>query len=158
MKNRSLILGLSLLITLMTASRSDIQPTSVEIQHPVRHYYPIPSGEDLNIVYNLRNTGKYPLVISEIQTSCGCITHTPDRYIVPPKETRELKFTYHSEMNEGLVTHQIRLFGNFENNSMHLLEFDVNVIPPSDFPKDYEETNKHSNTVITPGRHNNYWY
>lgn len=97
-------------------------------------------GDELWIVYNLRNTGKNPLVISEIQTSCGCIDHDDGKRIIPPGDEERLEFRYNSAKNRGLVRHQIRLYGNFESQSMMLLEFDVQVIPPSADGSDYEES------------------
>ena len=144
--------------TFFTGCRTEIKPTSVDIQHPVRHYYPIPSGDELSVIYQLKNTGKHPLVISEIQTSCGCIVHIPAKHIVPPGDSTSLRFTYRSEMNTGYASHQIRLFGNFDTGSMRLLEFDVHIVPPSDFIRDYEEMNEGTRYSISRSSQNNYWY
>lgn len=116
-----------------------IEPTTVEIKDPVRHYYPILEGEELLISYDIRNTGKNPLVISEIQTSCGCITCQDAKRIVPPGHDERLVFRYDGSKNRGFVRHQIRLYGNFDMHSMELLEFDVHVVSPSEHGLDYEE-------------------
>lgn len=121
------------------ACSGTVNPTSVQIEDPVRHYYPILSGDELWIAYELTNTGKNPLVISEIQTSCGCITYDDSKRIIPPGDHDQLLFKYDSFKNTGYVRHQIRLYGNFETNNMMLLQFDVNVVPPSNYARDYEE-------------------
>lgn len=137
--NFRLILLLGLL-PLLIACSGRIEPTTVEIEDPVRHYYPILEGEELWIAYEIRNTGKNALVISEIQTSCGCIAHDEAKRIIPPGRSDLLTFRYDSSKNRGLVRHQIRLYGNFATQSMAMLEFDVQVIRPSDNGSDYEES------------------
>lgn len=133
-----LILFAGVLAGLMSCS-GRVEPTSVEIKDPVRHYYPIPTGDELLVIYEVTNTGNRPLVISEIQTSCGCIAYDDSKRIIPPGAQQELRFRYDSFKNLGYVRHQIRLYGNFESGSSKVLEFDVDVIPPSDHPRDYEE-------------------
>lgn len=117
-----------------------VEPTTVEIEDPIRHYYPILEGEELWIEYEIRNTGKNALVINEIQTSCGCVVHDAAKRITPPGRSARLTFRYDSSKNRGLVRHQIWLYGNFGTQSVMLLEFDVPVIPPSDHGSDYEES------------------
>lgn len=127
------------LTTLLSCS-GRVEPTTVIVEDPIRHYYPILEGDELQIVYDIWNTGRNPLVISEIQTSCGCITYDDTKRIVPPGDKERLTFRYDSSKNRGLVSHQIRLYGNFDSQSMMLLEFDVYVVPPSADGTDYEET------------------
>lgn len=128
------------ILPLWVACSGRIEPTTVEIVDPVRHYYPILEGEELLVSYEIRNTGKNPLVISEIQTSCGCIAHDDIKRIIPPGRDARLIFRYDSSKNRGLVQQQIRLYGNFGSQSVALLEFDVLVIPPSGDGSDYEES------------------
>ncbi len=123
----------------IVACSGKVDPTTIEIEDPVRHYYPILYGDELRVTYQVKNTGKNPLVISEIQTSCGCIAYDESKRIIPPGAKEELSFRYDSFKNLGYVKHQIRLYGNFDSQSMMLLEFDVNVVPPSDYTRDYEE-------------------
>lgn len=127
-------------LSLCNSCSGRIEPTTVEIEDPIRHYYPILEGEELWIAYDIWNTGKNPLVISEIQTSCGCIVADEGKRIIPPGHDERLMFRYDSSKNRGFTRHQIRLYGNFDQENMLLLEFDVQVIPPSDNGSDYEES------------------
>ncbi len=123
----------------LVACSGKVDPTTVQIEDPIRHYYPILSGDELRVAYPITNTGKNPLVISEIQTSCGCIAYDDSKRIIPPGAQEVLTFRYDSFKNVGYVRHQIRLYGNFDTQNQMLLEFDVQVVPPSDHPRDYEE-------------------
>ena len=50
-----------------------------------------------------------------------------------------LRFKYNSTKNVGLVENTICLYGNFQDSSLVKLQFDVHVVPPSDYTPDYEE-------------------
>ena len=67
-----------------------VQYTTVEIRDPVRHYYPILQGQELTVTIRVNNTGKVPLVIRDIQPSCGCIMMDGDHELVVPPE----RYTY----------------------------------------------------------------
>lgn len=117
---------------------TELKPTSVSINDTVRHYYPIMTGEILNLSYEIENTGKEPLVISEIQSTCGCIATDDKRKVIPEGQKAILNFEYDSSKNIGYVEHEILLYGNFENSSIRKLYFDVNVVPGADYTEDYE--------------------
>lgn len=124
---------------LLTSCNYEVRPTSVKVEDSIRHYYPIPAGHVMTVDYDLRNIGKNPLVISDIQTSCGCISTAERRYIIPPDTKTTLRFKYHSDKNIGLADNSIYLYGNFSTGSLLVLHFDVHVVPPSDYIRDYEE-------------------
>lgn len=130
---------------------TELKPTSVRINDTIRHYYPIMTGEVLRLSYEIENTGKEPLVISEIQTTCGCITTENERKVIPDGQKAIINFEYDSSKNIGYVEHEIMLYGNFENSSVYKLYFDVNVVPGADYTEDYEvlykEREKHNSIL-----------
>lgn len=120
--------------------KKQIQPTTIEVKDPDRHYFPILQGQELNIVFQLTNTGTNPLFVKEIQPSCGCIVVNKNSCkIVPPGEKEYLHMIYNSTKNVGLVSHSIRMYGNIVPSGMLELKFDVNVVPDADYTRDYEE-------------------
>lgn len=127
-----------LLLALFGCSKK-VGVTTVSTIDSVRHYYPIVAGEELGITYQLVNTGKEPLVITDIQPSCGCIASSVSKKVVPPGDSIPLQFTFHSKKNIGYVRHTIRVFGNVLPKGVVNLIFDVNVVPPADYTPDYEE-------------------
>lgn len=139
MKRSSLFLLGGMAASLMACS-GRIEPTSARVVDPVRHYYPMVAGDRLTIAYEIENTGSNPLVISEIQTSCGCLAYDEGKRIIPAGDKDSVVFSYDSGKNHGRVEHQIRLYGNFESQSVMLLEFNVEVVPRSEHTQDYEET------------------
>lgn len=126
--------------TLFFSCKKKIEPTVLMVEDSVRHYYPVVSGEEVNISYKVVNIGDEPFFIDDIQPSCGCIVdnHT-DVKSIPPHDTLTLAFTFQTNKNVGYVRHSIRIFGNVLPKGFATMTFDVNIVPPSDHDPDYEE-------------------
>lgn len=134
------ILALMLLPFCFASCKKEVRPTSMTIQDSVRHYYPIKQGQQLDIMFSITNTGAAPLIISDMQPSCGCILLDKSSHIIiPEKGIRQFKATYNSIKNVGEVVHRIRIYGNMIPNGRAELRFDVNVVPDADYTRDYEE-------------------
>lgn len=56
----------------------------------------IPQGTPATATFKFKNTGKVPLVISNVQGSCGCTVPTWPREPIAPGETSEIKATYNA--------------------------------------------------------------
>ena len=124
----------------LSGCKKKVRPTTMVIKDSVRHYYPIKQGQQLDIMFTITNTGDAPLVISDIQPSCGCIILDKSSHIIIPEEgIRQFKATYNSIKNIGEVVHRIRIFGNMLPDGKAELTFDVNVVPDADYTRDYEE-------------------
>jgi hypothetical protein len=55
----------------LPACKKNIGLTTVSVADSVRHYYPLIAGQVLNLSYEIENTGDQPLIIRDIQSSCG---------------------------------------------------------------------------------------
>ena len=129
-----------LLVLLLCGCSNKVAYTTVEIRDPVRHYYPILRGQELTIVIRIDNTGKVPLVIKDIQPSCGCINlDNNSEKVIPPERFMYVMLTYDSRKNVGKVEHAVRFWGNISPSGMAEMRFDVNVVPDANYHHDYEE-------------------
>ncbi|ERI88874.1 hypothetical protein HMPREF1981_00190 [Bacteroides pyogenes F0041] len=137
-KNLGRLLFLLLSLTACSPSKND--KTTIEIKDNYRHYYPIQAGQQLDIMFEIRNTGKKTLVLSDILTSCGCVVVKKSSVnTIPAGKTGHLILQYDSSKNIGYVKHYITLYGNFTNTHIKEVVFDVNVVPNALYTKDYEE-------------------
>ena len=117
-----------------------LKPAEVFITDPDRHYYPVIQGEILKVEYEIENIGDETLVIKEIQTSCGCLVPYDDLPIlVLPNRKNRVRLAFNTIKNMGYVEHQVYLYGNFTDSVYRQLNFDTNVVPASDYIRDYEE-------------------
>lgn len=74
----------------------------------------IPQGKPVTHVFEVRNNGKEPLRISDIQASCGCTTPEWDREKTPlPGENTSIRVGYNA-LAEGSFNKQITI--NYNNN------------------------------------------
>lgn len=142
MNRNTLLIIVALLGTTLCFSscKKKVGPTAMIVEDSIRHYYSVLQGQELEMTFRVKNIGKTPLVISDIQPSCGCISVDKDEQnlILPNKEGR-FKFIFKSEKYVGYVHHTIRLFGNMEPNGMSEFIFDTNIVPPYHASPDYED-------------------
>lgn len=134
------LLSILVFLLVLGACTTRVQYTTVEIRDPVRHYYPILQGQDLTINVRVINTGKVPLVVRDIQPSCGCILLESDHeMVVPPDRFMYVTLRYDSRKNVGKVEHSVRFWGNISPEGWTEMRFDVNVVPDASYHHDYEE-------------------
>lgn len=134
------LLPILLFALLAAGCTTRVQYTSVEIRDAIRHYYPILQGQELLVNIRVNNTGKVPLVVKDIQPSCGCILLENDHeFVVPPDRSMTVTLRYDSRKNVGRVEHSIRFWGNILPDGMAEMRFDVNVVPDANYHHDYEE-------------------
>ena len=148
------ILLFLMMAVLLVGCTQKVSYTEVLISDPIRHYYPILQGQELTvtirvtnlqgqhlrIVARVTNMGNVPLVIRDIQPSCGCIIVNVKReVIVPPGRFMYLTLDYDSKKNVGKVEHAVRIWGNISPKGMAEMRFDINVVPDANYQHDYEE-------------------
>lgn len=132
------ILYLIVSFTCCTAAKEN--KTTIEIMDNYRHYYPILTGQELQIMFEIKNTGEHALILTDVIPSCGCITLKKSSVrSIPSGKSGRLMMTYDSSKNIGYVQHYVTLYGNFATSESKEIVFDVNVVPDALYTKDYEE-------------------
>lgn len=76
------------------------------------HFGKVIQGERLSYSFKFKNTGKSNLIISYVETSCGCTTSSPPKEPIAPGESGEIKVTFDSKTKNGEVTNQVRITAN----------------------------------------------
>ena len=138
-KAATIISTMAVALVFFACKEKNLKEAQVDIEDPDRHYYAIIQGEILPVTYEIKNTSDVPLVIQEIQTSCGCLVPFDDLPImVLPTKKNTIRLGYNSNKNTGYVQHQVYLYGNFKDSTYRMLTFDTNVVPPADYTRDYE--------------------
>jgi hypothetical protein len=70
--------------------------------------------EKRKAVFTIKNTGRDPLVIADVTTSCGCTSATYDKHPANPGETLRIEAEIHPE-NSGFFEEIITVMCNTEN-------------------------------------------
>lgn len=94
----------------------------------------------MSVTYEIENTSDNPLFIQEVQTSCGCLVPRDELPIVIlPHRNGFVTLDYNTIMNNGYVDHYVYCYGNFQDTTAIVMSFDTNVVPASDYFRDYEQ-------------------
>ena len=134
----AVVLMVSMMV--LTSCHKKLEPTAIEIEDSIRHYPATVLGDNIEMVYVVRNIGNEMLMISDIQPAVPTIeVDKANVDMIPPGEEALLKFVYHSDKNIGLARHIIRIFGNIYPSGVAEIIFDTHVIRPSIDLSDYEE-------------------
>lgn len=62
--------------------------------------------------YKFKNTGKTPLIITDVQTTCGCTVPSWNKNPIQPNEVDEISVEFNSEGKEGKMDKPITIIAN----------------------------------------------
>ena len=101
--------------------------TTIQWLDSAKNIGKIRNGEKVEISFRFRNTGEYPLVVSDVAVSCGCtVAEKPEQAISPGKEGM-IKAAFHSEGRVGANHKTITVQTNTPEGITNL-SFDVEVV------------------------------
>jgi hypothetical protein len=86
-------------------------------------------GEILSYTFHFKNIGKSNLIISGVETSCGCTTSIPPKAPIKPGEKGEITITFDSKYKNGEVTSYLVVTAN-TYPAQTVLTVQANVITP----------------------------
>jgi hypothetical protein len=92
--------------------------TSVEIDKTAYNFEAIKVGESNKVVFQLRNTGTYPLVINHVSTSCGCLTVKWEKQPVIPEKSIQIEVEIKAE--EAYFSKTIEVHCNIKESPIKL--------------------------------------
>jgi hypothetical protein len=134
-----LIAFMSVSCDLRKPSIDNVERTKMEIEDPERHYYPILRGSEISTTYKFYNRGNEPLIIYDVQASCGCITIDYPSNSVGKDDFGFITLDYDSAKNIGYVEFFVTIVANTENDIFTTIKFDLNVVTSAHYTQDYEE-------------------
>ncbi|WP_339662798.1 DUF1573 domain-containing protein [uncultured Polaribacter sp.] len=142
MKNIYFILLIALISVscdLRKPSIDTVERTKMEIEDPERHYYPILRGSEITAAYKIFNRGDAPLIIYDVQASCGCITIDYPTNSIGKDDFGFITLDYDSAKNIGYVEFYVTIRANTVKETFTTIKFDLNVVTSAHYTQDYEE-------------------
>jgi hypothetical protein len=109
------------------AMRDSARFTTVEWMDSVKDYGKIVEGTQLNVAFRFRNTGKTPLVIGQVQPSCGCTVANRPEAPIAPGEEGQIKASFNSDNRVGVNHKSLIVSTNTKGTQRFVLEFTVEV-------------------------------
>lgn len=73
----------------------------IVVDNPSFDFGTIKSGEKVEHMYKITNTGKSDLIIRKVKSSCGCTAVLPSSKVIHPGETSDLKTVFNSRGKKG---------------------------------------------------------
>ena len=94
-KLSALIISLSIAMIAVAQQPANVQEV-LELKETGYDFGKIPQGKPVYHFFEVANTGKDPMVISNVQTSCGCTTPEWSKEPIAPGATAKIKVGYNA--------------------------------------------------------------
>ncbi|MCR5454285.1 MAG: DUF1573 domain-containing protein [Bacteroidales bacterium] len=98
---------------------SIVEGTEMTFKYTDHNFGTVANGSDVSYEFEFINTGKAPLVISNVSTSCGCTTPSWPRQPIPSKGRASIKVKYDSN-RIGNFSKTITVMSNAKNSPVVL--------------------------------------
>lgn len=126
---RKALLSISLVLLALGAAAqvkpvADTKPETIQLKERSYDFGRIPQGKPVTHVFVVTNTGKEPLVLEDVQASCGCTTPEWSKEPIAPGASAEIKVGYNSA-TEGPFEKSINIF--YQKGQMKSLVIKGNV-------------------------------
>jgi Protein of unknown function (DUF1573) len=104
-----------------TATKEEVKPEVAVFEWAAQSYDfgKIKQGTPATHEFKFKNTGKVPLVITNVQASCGCTTPDWSKEPIAPGAEGFIKATYNAA-NMGGFNKTVTVMANVENSYMQL--------------------------------------
>lgn len=122
--------GLIITLTVLTTFESKAQDNNiphVQFKETKFNYGDIELNADGNHVFKFTNTGQAPLIINNVQSSCGCTVAKKPGKPIMPGESEVIKVRYNTN-RAGAFRKTITVHSNADNARI-ILEIKGKVIP-----------------------------
>jgi hypothetical protein len=110
-------------VSFAQTNNAQTKPTNVAafqwLQPETKDFGKIPQGTPVTATFKFKNIGKIPLVISNVQASCGCTTPDYSKAPIAPGETGFVMATYNAA-SAGSFYKNVTVTANVEGGSVVL--------------------------------------
>ena len=89
-------------------------PTTVQIIDSSYNFGKVTEGEIVEYNYRFKNTGSKPLVVTNVNASCGCTVPEKPEQPIKPRETGFIKVKFNSDHRVGNTHKTVTVSSNAE--------------------------------------------
>lgn len=104
---------------MMAQNMTDDIGAAIDFESDIIDYGQIIENENGERIFLFTNTGKAPLIISKVKTSCGCTVPTYPKTAILPGDTGEIAVSYDTK-RVGPFTKTITVFSNADQPTKSL--------------------------------------
>jgi hypothetical protein len=110
------------------AEANKMPKTTLEVAETKFDFGTIKEGQKVRHTWQVKNAGKVPLLIANVQASCGCTVPSYPKNPIAPGEYGEVTLEFNSEGRPGSVTKNALIIANADNAPLSI-GFTANVEP-----------------------------
>jgi hypothetical protein len=86
----------------------------ISLENAVYEFGTVKEGEKVEHTYSFTNTGKSPLILSNVSASCGCTTPEYSKHPINPGEKGSVTVVFDSQNQVGMQQKIITILSNAE--------------------------------------------
>ncbi|MGB3618462.1 MAG: DUF1573 domain-containing protein [Catalinimonas sp.] len=139
---KKLIYFVALCLFGMTAAVAQEATAQIQFEEKSHDFGDIKQGEVVTYTFNFENVGKAPLVLSNVQTTCGCTATDWPRDPIMPGAKSSITARFNSTGKMGRQNKVITVISN-AGNSPERVSIVTNVLKPA--PAEESESAKKTN-------------
>lgn len=102
--------------------------TTVALSESNFEFGKLKKGDHVEHIYEITNTGKNPLIISQVKPGCGCTVPDYTKDPILPGQKGKITLKFDSSNFDGMVQKQAEVFANVEKAPI-VLSFSADVQP-----------------------------
>ncbi len=91
---------------------ADVDVAIITVDNDIYDFGVVKEGEKVTHVYNFTNTGKAPLILSNVSASCGCTTPEYSKHPINPGEKGSVTVVFDSRNQVGMQQKIITVMSN----------------------------------------------
>jgi hypothetical protein len=123
-----------LILFLLVLGAMQLTAQKIEFEVKEINYGDLMQGDNGLRIFKFKNTGTAPLIISEVQKTCGCTSPDYTKTPIMPGEAGEIKVSYDTN-RIGQFTKFVIVNSNDPENNAVQLKINGNVKPKENLPE-----------------------
>lgn len=117
----SIALILSSVLVFAQTKKEDAQKPSIAFENLTHDFGKVYDGKSVSYEFVFTNTGKVPLILTNVQPSCGCTTPEWPREPIMPGQKGKIKAIYTAGTFRGAFSKSIAVVSNAEQSNVQLI-------------------------------------
>ncbi len=116
----AMIIGVNAQQTPAPVPAANPNQADIQFEETLHDFGNIKEGTLATYEFKFKNTGKEPLILSNVQASCGCTTPTWPKEAIAPGKTAVITATFNSQGRPGVFNKVVTVTSNAKTSSVAL--------------------------------------
>jgi hypothetical protein len=125
------ILALAIAAPIWAQTASAQTGAVISLEKSTHDFGDMKHGDKVEQTFRFTNTGTEPLVITNVEVSCGCTAPKWPRDPIAPGGKGEIVIVFNSQGKSGAQSKVVKVISNAVNPEDGVIKFKANVITPS---------------------------